>query len=59
MEWNAVLHSLMCRSICLQAYVPWLRHLVIDLSLQSPKFNPRPVHVEFVVSIVPLEQVYL
>jgi hypothetical protein len=42
-----------------EAHVPWLRQLVIDLSVQSRRFDPKPVHVGFVASIVPLGQFYL
>ena len=37
----------------------WLGHLVGSLSLHSCEFNPRPVHVGFVVDREALGQVYL
>ena len=37
--------------------VPWLRRLVAGLSLWRPGFDPRTVHVGFVVEKVALGQV--
>jgi len=34
--------------------VPWLKRFVTSLSLQRSRFNPRPVHVGFVVGQVSL-----
>ena len=39
--------------------VPWLRGLVTGLSTQRPGFDPRSVHMRFVVDKVELEQVFL
>jgi hypothetical protein len=38
--------------------VPWLRRLVAGLSLWRPVFEPRSVHVGFVVDKVALGQVF-
>jgi len=35
--------------------MPWLRQLVTRLSLERPRFNPRPVHV----GLVALQQVFI
>jgi hypothetical protein len=34
--------------------LPWFRQLVADLSMVRPSFNPRPIHVGFVVDKVAL-----
>jgi len=39
--------------------MPWLRWLVARLVSWRPGFNPRPVHVEFVIDRVALGQVFL
>jgi hypothetical protein len=39
--------------------VPWLRLLVAGVSLRSPGFEPRSLHVGFVVDNVALRQVFL
>lgn len=38
--------------------VPWLRWLVIGLSLQRPRFNHRPFHVGFVIHKLALGPVF-
>jgi hypothetical protein len=38
--------------------VPWLRRLVAGLSPRRPRFDPRPVHLGFVVDKVALGQVF-
>lgn len=40
-------------------HVPRIMRLVAGLSPWSPKLNPRPIHVGFVVNNVRLEQVFL
>jgi len=36
--------------------MPWLKQIAAGLFLQRPRFNPRPVHVGFVVNKVALGQ---
>ena len=55
---NDQLYKLFLRPQCLLA-VPWLRRLVAGLSLRRPEFDPRSVHVKFVVDKVALRQVFL
>jgi len=40
-------------------FLPWLRHSVADFSMLCPGFDPRLVHVRFVVHKVTLGQVSL
>jgi hypothetical protein len=42
-----------------QIAVPWLRRLAAGLSPRRPGFDPRSVHVGFVVDKVVLGQVFL
>ena len=37
----------------------WLRQLLADVSLRRPGFDPRPVHVNFVMGKVALGQVFV
>jgi len=39
--------------------MPWLKQIDAGILLQRPRFNPRPVHVEFVVNKVALGQALL
>jgi len=39
--------------------MPWLKQIPAGLLMQRPRFNPRPVQVEFVVNKVALEQALL
>ena len=40
--------------------VPWLRRFVVGFSPRKPRFDPRPVHIGFVVGKVALGQfIYL
>ena len=39
--------------------VPWLRRLVAGLSLQRPQFDPKTVHLWYVVCTITLVQVFL
>jgi hypothetical protein len=57
-EWNHVLCDVCTGSFIFMA-IPWLRQLIAGLSLSRPKFDPRPVHVRFVVGKVALGQVFL
>jgi hypothetical protein len=44
---------------CVRQTMPWLRWSVASLSQQSSRFDPKPVHMRFVVDRVALPQVFL
>jgi len=39
-----------------EGFMPWLKQIAAGLFLQRPRFNPRPVHVGFVVNKVAMRQ---